>query len=396
MSRRAILSVLALTVMGTAGASSPVAAQSLLSSTGLGLPLPPLDARSWGLGGIGVGLAGGHLLATDPAGAADLTIPSLSFTTQTGWVDATENDVSDSFNGTRFPSVAASYPISDLGTVFMDIGSVLDQRWRVQRPQTLILEGTGTEAKVTDTFLSDGGVSAVHVGLARRLSPSFAVGVTVGRYLGKVTRSFTRTFDSLEVETNIPTYQIGGEWTYGGLTATLGASAEVSNFLHVAGSWTWSADLKADPSQDTDAGGARYSMPSDVRVGAAAVLAPGLSLSAGLHRADWSATGDALEQATGQSVLGLGAGLEWSQANILGKPGAIRLGYRHTDLPFGTESSPNPTESAFTGGIGMNLLVSGPATLARLDLTLERGRRDAGALEERFWRLVTSLRVSGF
>jgi hypothetical protein len=44
----------------------------------------------------------------------------------------------------------------------------------------------------------------------------------------------------------------------------------------------------------------------------------------------------------------------------------------------------------------MDLLQAGTVTLGTLDLTLERGSRDAGVLTERFWRLSTSLRISGF
>ena len=54
------------------------------------------------------------------------------------------------------------------------------------------------------------------------------------------------------------------------------------------------------------------------------------------------------------------------------------------------------TESAITGGLGMNLLESEDLLLARADFGLERGKRDAGSFSEDFWRLSVTLRVTGF
>lgn len=382
--------------LGASAWSAPAAAQSLLGATGPGFPLQAIDARATALGGLGIGLSGGYLLPSDPAAAADLGIPSLSFTSQTSWVSSEEGGAAGEASGTRFPALAASYPVRGLGVVSVGFGSVLDQRWQIEREQTLVLAGTGTEARVTDQFLSDGGVSAVRLGIARRITPSLALGFQVGTHLGDLTRRFTRTFDSLEVETSVPPYQIGGFWRYSGLTASLGAAVDVGSVARISASYIWSDDLEAEASDDTDGGDGSFAMPGEFRVGGTASLAPTLALSAGLYWADWSDTRPVSGGAEGRSTLTLGGGVEWGGVSVLSKPGALRLGYRRAELPFTSDDVENPLETAVTLGLGLDLLRAGTTTLAALDLALDRGSRDAGFLQETFWRFSTSVRISGF
>ena len=164
----------------------------------------------------------------------------------------------------------------------MSFAGVLDQNWTVSQQRLLALEGTDTEARVTGTFDSQGGVSALRVGVARRLSPSLAVGASVGTYMGNVTRRFTRSFDSLEVETSVPDFQTGGAWDYSGLTASLGATMDVPGVARVSASWSLGGSLEASPSSGTEGRGLSMGMPSEYRLGGTALLSDQLSLSAGL------------------------------------------------------------------------------------------------------------------
>ena len=47
-------------------------------------------------------------------------------------------------------------------------------------------------------------------------------------------------------------------------------------------------------------------------------------------------------------------------------------------------------------GVGLDLVAGQAAALARTDLSLERGTRDAGTVTEDFWRFGISVQVSGF
>jgi hypothetical protein len=373
-----------------------VAAQSVLSAYGFGTPLEPLNARALALGGIGMGLQGTVLAPHDPSASADLVLPAVVFTSQTTWHDTQEGDQLSSHTSTRFPAIGVMYPLEQIGTISLSFSGVLDQNWSVSQERVLTLEGSGTEARVTDLFDSEGGVSTLRLGVARRIAPSLAVGASVGTYIGNVTRRFARSFDSLEVETSVPAFQTGGVWDYSGFVASVGSTVDLSSVGRVSASISLGGDLKASPTSDSDGSGVTIGMPTEFRVGGSALLSEQFSLTAGVSYADYAGAGEALDEVEGEAVLRVGGGLEWSGASLLGKPSAIRLGYRSGDLPFHRTGDPGVSESAFVGGLGMNLLESESDVLARADLAIERGSRDAGLFTEDFWRLSVSLRVSGF
>lgn len=370
-------------------------AQSLLSARGLGLPFLPTDGRSVALGGVGVGLIGAELSVVDPAASARLLVPSVAFSFQSSWADYEDGSASGDFTATRFPYIALGYP-SSFGTVSISLGGYLDQRWTATDTRTIDLDGAGGTGIVTDNFRSDGGISTVRLGLARSITPDLDIGVQVGRHIGDVSRVFTRSFDSLDVGGVVQPYQSGGRWSYRGWLASIGASADVGSILRLAAAWTWAGDLDALPDEDTVGGAEVFPLPSELRVGATAVLSPLLRASFGVHHSGWSSADEALEDEGARNTFAWGGGVEWAGASVLGKASRLRVGYRNSPLPFTLEGGDDPTESAFTAGLGMDLLVVQGVVLSRLDLTLERGLREAGSFQENFWRLATSVRLSGF
>lgn len=378
--------------------AGPVAleAQSLSAAEGLGAPIEALDARARALGGIGIGLSTAGLVNTDPAAMADLFIPSLDFSLQTSWVNVNENGQASEFTGTRFPVIGVTYPIVNMGVFSLSFGSVLDQGFRVANSSTISLEGTGSQAKVTDEFFSEGGISALRFGFARRINQTFAVGGTVGTYTGDVTRTFTRSFDSLLVETSVPDFTVGGQWRYSGLVSSLGASADLGGIVRVAGSVNFGGTLDAKPTDDTDGAATSFAMPTEMRMGASALLSDRLSLNLGLTRADWTELGQGYTGVDGHSVTAFGGGLELSGSTVLGKASSLRLGYHNSGLPFGPTGVASPSDSYFAAGLGMDLLTSGPLVVAGADFSLERGTRDIGSISEDYWRFAVSLRMSGF
>ncbi len=386
---------LRLTVAALALLPGLLAGQSLLGTQGLGFPLEPLDARARGLGSVGTGLRGTYLLPGDPAAAAGMLFPTLEMTFQPEWGNGTVGDEEVSTTGTRFPLFVLGYPLARVGgTVTLTIGSFMDQRWVMRREGTADLEGTATP--ITDEFRSDGGVSVIRLGWAQGVGDKLALAAGVGTYAGSVARVFTRTFDSLAVSAGVPPFQEGGEWGYGGVSASFGARWDPVEFLRVSGALTWSSDLDADPSKGTAGEGAAFDLPLELRLGASGVLTPELDLTLGLTWADWKGSADGLEaEAVAGAVWSLGGGLEWRGLNRGSRSFPLRVGMRRSTLPFRFGDAA-PRESLLAAGIGLDLFRVEEVVVGGLDFGVERGRREAGAFSEEFWRGTVTVKVAGF
>jgi hypothetical protein len=388
MNARALVLATLLAVSG-----APVAGQSLFNSSGLGLPVESTDARARALGNLGLGLSGGALLPTDPAAAARLVLPTGVLVAQPVWADASSGGEKNYFRGTRFPLVAAAYPILG-GMVSIHFSSLLDQDFSGVREVDYSFGGAAVVA--TDSYEQSGTVSSMNVGYARMLGELTSVGFTVGRYTGKVDRTLARTLSTDGVEgTNVLPYVSTGSWSYGGYAVTAGAATRVVDLVNVSASATWSTSLDAEASSTTTTGDGSYDIPLQLRLGASADLAPGLTLSASVARADWSGVeGDLSSGDQARATLAFGAGLELNQARLLGRPAPLRLGFRHSDLPFSIGTS-TASERIFSGGLGLVLTQTGELLLASMDLGVERGRRFGGSLTENFWRGTLSLELAG-
>ena len=358
------------------------------------MPLSPLDARARALGSPGVGLMGPSLTPVNVASAARILLPTGQITLQPHWVDGDLNGEPVSTHGTRFPHLGLAYPVRTLnGTAVLHIGSFLDQRWEVR--ESTDQEILGETVPVTDIFKSDGGVSTVQLGWAQRVGDRLSLGVGVGSRIGSVIRTFQRIIDP-GGSFSVSPYRTGGEWQYSGLTATAGFQWDPFGALRLGGSVHWSQDLKAKALAAADETTATFDIPTEYRIGATGILTPRLHLSAGMTFADWKPSGDLLDPTSvAGSVLGFGTGLEWAGPTWGIRTFPIRLGYMQTELPF-TFQGQSPTEEAFTGGIGLNLVPLTSGYMAVADLGFERGSRDSGSLSESFWRVSVTLRVGSF
>lgn len=395
MSKRITLALLV-----SLAAPGSAAGQSLFSAVGLGFPMEPLDARAIALGGVGVGLRGATILGTDPASAARIPVPVAVMTAQPSWVDfgRTDSDESGSFRGSRFPSMGIAYPAWRYGIVTLSFESAFDQRFQAERVVSLDLREGPVEA--TDEFVSQGGISQARLGFARPVGERLSVGLSLGRYTGSVTRSLERGVpeDSLSSAPSpfADPYETGGRWGYSGTSVTGGARLALGEVGLVGGSVTWSGGLNAEASEGTDGDDRSFDIPLQIRLGASALLAPGLSLSAGYSSADWSGIDDDLAVGSSVgSVRSYGGGVELTRATLFGRNAPLRVGYRHRDLPF-TFQGGAPTETAWTGGVGLALNEVGELVRAGLDLAIERGERTSTVINEKFWRASLTLRVAGF
>ena len=379
----ALLVIAGVMIPGAAGA------QSLLSSGGIGVPADPLDARTRSLGGVGVGLAGWHLAPTDPAAAAGIFLPSASVTFQPGTVTP---DGGVRTGQTRFPLLAASYPLR--GNVFsIQLGSTYDQRWEL-RTEGKVMVGE-VEVNAIDLYRSTGNIGRVQVGWARRLSETVAVGATAGSQVGSVQRTFTRGLDPAAVGLGIEDFVTQARWRASGLALGGGVAWDPSELLRVAASFSWTNELRLAPAGGDAVETRSYSMPLEVRGGAMGTLAPGLSIAASVGWADWSkVAGEVGEDEVRSATWTYGAGLEWARAEFIGRTLPIRLGIRSQQLPFHFRGAP-ASETAFSAGVGLNLVDVQELPAARVELGVEQGDRTAGDFSERFLRVSFSVRLAG-
>ncbi len=364
------------------------AGQSLLAADGLGIRIEPLDARSKALGGAGLGLSGSYLLEHDPAVSAGLSIPSATVTFQSSKATPVGGEIS---GYTRFPTLAVSYPYRG-SVLFIQAGSFLDQEFEAQSVRTLDLGGEPVDAE--DTFRSTGSVGRVSLGWARTVSESASVGVTVGRYVGTTERIFMRALDAEDVGPDVASFVTGGRFQASGLVVGAGATWDPSPLVRVAGSVSWSNDLTLSPANDRLEEKGRYRIPLELRGGGTVTLLPGVALHFGTTFADWTDTGGDLRGGTTRGgTWSYGGGLEWSAANLFGRALPLRIGARHRDLPFQSTGEP-AFERTLSGGLGWHLVDVDTQPLARMELGIESGSREAGPLSEDFWRATVSVRVA--
>lgn len=386
---------LGLLLAALALAAVPAAAQSVLAAGGLGVPLDAVDGRARALGSVGPGLFGTAVLPGDPVAAVDLSVPTLAVTLQSSWLSVDQAGRS-SQSTSRIPALGAAYPVRDWGVMTLTYGAVLDQRWVLRRKRELELGAASGATSVTDELISDGGVSAVRLGFAHRVSPSLGVAGAVGSFTGSVLRRFTRSFDSLRVDVPVSNFARDGRWSYSGLLAEVGVMIDVGDMIRGVATVGWSGHLDAEPTDTIGASGRSYDLPLRLRAGMSGRLAPGLSLVVSGAYADWAATAaDLTEPTFGGGGLTLGAGIEWEGATLFGRDLPLRLGWRRADLPFRSEGE-DPVETSFTGGAGLVLARAGALPAAVFDLAVERGSRSGGSPAEDFWRSTLSLRVAGF
>lgn len=397
---------MAAAVAALAVTAAGAGAQSLTSVRGLGYPLLPVDARSEIMGGLGIGLQGFAIPLTDPAAAAGVT--------RRGFVLAVENtsremqlgDAGDASSATRFPLLRVIFPLRQV-VLTLGYGGYLDQSWGVTMSGALPLSTGGTLA-FSDLVESTGGVGQFQVGAALPIGDDFAVGATIGALTGNQRIRLLRQFDTT-VTAGFEPFNEALAWRYSGLTASVGANAEVGRIAQVGASVTWSGTVTAD-SVEGRATGREFEAPLQVAGGASAYLGPRLLAALSARWSGWS--GAAPEGAAGRAVgigdvIGardtweVGAGLELDNPESRAtRTFPLRVGFQYRQLPF-TFLEDQPTEWFVGAGVGMRLGTSPENPIGLVDLAVQRGTRSAagtaalGDFNESIWRVALTLSLFG-
>ena len=385
------LLVLALLAMAAPDRAS---GQSFLGFRGLGVPVGAADGRSVALGNLGIGLARAGLSVSDPAAAAEILFPSVFVSMQPMWGDFQLEDQNGTMRTTRFPLIAIGYPVLSVnGTVTLSLAGYLEQRWVGHTSRTVNLGGI--DVPVEDRFTTDGGTSVARVGWAQRLGARFSVGASAGAYVGRLEREFDRTLDSLVVGSDVRPYREASSWHYGGYTLSAGFGADPHALIHLAGALEWSGNLKESPSESTGGGENRYSIPLRLLWGATGRLSERLHLNTSFAYQDWSGADGFQPGVVSAKTLSYGAGLELQviQRPTRGIP--LRLGYRRGVPPFRYQAE-DPVETAWSLGLGINLVEVDGIRYGWMDVAIERAERSSAPLNENFWRATVSLGITRF
>ncbi len=375
---------------------SALAGQSVLGATGLGTRLEPLDAVQRALGGVGVTTRTPTVLPGNPAASLDVLAPTITFTVQPHWGTFKVGSDQGDFFATRFPVLGFAYPLGTDAVFTLTAGSEFDQNWSVESTDSI--DVGGESVGVTDTFLSDGAVTTVRLGWARRWTTSFALGATVGVYRGGLTRTFTRAFegtDSVSLENPIDAFGVVGRWSHSGPLASLNVSWDPSPLLQVGATIEWGGTLKVNPEEGVARERRDVSVPLEFKVSTIAVLSPTLAVNAGFSYSNWSDLGDtSINDAGGGRVMSYGAGVEWEGMSFWAGGFPIRLGFRQSDLPFLFLDN-KVTERAISGGFSVVMAQALDLPLAAVDVAFEAGNRKSGDFEETLRRLTVTARIGG-
>ncbi|HXY68790.1 MAG TPA: hypothetical protein VEH62_05040 [Gemmatimonadales bacterium] len=362
-------------------ASRAPAQDSVFGIRGLGFPDRSVSAASAGTGG-------GFALFD---GAAVLNPAALSTWHGTaGWAVAAGSNRSfdngsgsTSLSATRFPVLGVAGQIGPRIVVGVTVADYLDRNWAVSQADTVSPRGTPVAAQ--DQTTSVGGVSDIRLAMAYRLQ-AVVLGVGLHALTGSAQTTVIRTFPSDSAFLPFAQHQVT---SYRGVGLSLGALATPARSLLFAATVRFNGSLRASSPDSALTVG----MPVEASGGVTFQPVQGLLLSGTVGYASWSSASSALAssgEGPARNVWSVGAGVDVTQLHLIGRPLALRLGYRWRQLPFAVDSGPSwLTEHAVAGGIGFEA-AGGRATV---DVTVEAGSRAARSLSESFVTAYVGLTI---
>jgi hypothetical protein len=376
---------------------SPLGAQSGLVTSGLGVEIEPLDARSRGMGGVSVGLTDPEISWFNTAASVGLAVPGIIFSYQYDNFDSTlaGDSIETDSRTARFPLILAVFPVSDRLTLTAGYGSFLDQSWSLQREERLGFSSDSVD--VIDVVSSQGGVARLRLGAAYGVLSTLSIGIAGDAYTGEVQRVQGRRFGFEPTPAccrsvyNYSGFGVSGSVQWNPSEA-IGVGASVSH------GGTLDAEIVVDTTSTQEQGTDRsYELPLQVRGGVTGRVGQATIVALGGKWDGWSKLNDSLASSGGaRDTWAAQAGVEWEGLVIRDRPVPVRLGGRTGTLPFRSGDSADSgwtDERALTLGAGL-VLANGAA---RSDLAFEFGERagDESAFSESFWRFAFSVRVLG-
>jgi hypothetical protein len=391
MTSRTVVRTVAALALGAALLPAEADAQSIFATRGLGFPLEAQDARGQGMGGVMLGLPGPQISWANPAAAVGLIAPGVvlgyqfdNFTAQGAGIDA-------SGTSARFPLMLGAFPAGERMAFSVGYGSFLEQNWRAEQPDTLLI--FGETVPVVDIATSTGGVARFRVAGAYRVLEGLSAGLGLDVYTGTSERLEGRVFPG-EPEPAC----CRAAWNYGGVGVTGGLHWSPGDDTGVGISVTHGGSLDASPREGTAGAALTYSLPLTARLGGSGRVGQNMLVAVAGDWSGWSILDSELAgQGGARDTWSARGGVEWDGLVVRERPVPVRVGGRTAALPFRWRDAAGATEWASERALslGAGIVFAGGATQS--DFAVEFGNRggDAAGVDESYWRFAFSVRVLG-
>lgn len=366
--------------------AAPLAAQSSqFGVRGLGQPGRGLSVAALGNEGSGALLDGRS--SRNPAALGLLTSTAFVFTSTQAWRNSENPSGSGSTREQRFPHLQVGGPIPG-----SPLAVALSYSTFAVRDFTLVSEGTdsprGIPIAVTDTIGSTGGINDLRAAVAWTVAPELIVGAGVHLLTGSNRVFSVRAWAD---SAYLPIRQ-SAELSYTGFGVSAGVVFNPTNRLHIAGSIRHDGALEVQ--RDSVEIG-NVDLPWTLSAGLRYRLSDRLAFSGMLLTQDWSVADAGVVELGGlaaRNTVEVAAGLELVRNIRRPEHLPIRVGVRHTQLPFLLVEGSQPRELAIALGTGFRFA----RDLGGIDLALERVERSQGSnFSESAWQLSVGVSLRG-
>ncbi len=360
--------------------STPVLAQSTLSTQGFGYPLGGLSARASATGGA-LGEFD-HASSRNPAALSAWRRSGLYFEYSPEIRSTKSPGGTDKTNSSRFGAVAAGFAVGTRTVVGISSNSFLDRSWstRTRSGQRL----GGDSVSFSETFVSRGAIGDSRLGLSYTLSSRVVIGAGVHLFSGENRVRLVREFDD---SVRYGTLDRTGILAYTGRGVSAGLLLTPFRGLTLAGSLRQGGAMKL---RVADSVRTQAKVPNRFGLAARIDAIPGLAIMVSADKSEWSKmNGLGSTAANARDAWDYGAGLEFSGQRTRNASWTYSVGYRQRDLPFLAAGAVVQERFISTG---TSIPISGPR--ASLDVTVQRATRSASiASSERAWLTSVGLTI---
>jgi hypothetical protein len=380
-----------LLLSATAVLTSSLAAQSSeFGIRGIGLPGRSVSARALALGGS-IGLLD-PASTQNPASLAGMGQMTSIFTMSSSWGQSANPTGSASIRETRFPHLLIGGPIPKT-----PVAVAISYSNYAVRDFTMATTGIdsprGVPVGVTDTLSARGGVNDMRIGVSWAPSKRVAFGGGIHFLTGSNRLAARRVW----ADSTYDAPQESAELNFTGLGFSAGVTLHATPRLELGAMVRSDGKLKMRRDSSNvviNTIGLPVTLSGDLRY----LVRTGMSVSAQVMSRNW-AVADAGLKTSGaigaDNTLEMSAGVEVVRNVRHPDNWPLRVGVRHTTLPFLLLAGDQPKETGFTVGTGRRF----SADRGGFDVSLERLTRSASAgYRETAWVFTfgISIHAGGF